>query len=202
MAGAPVAAHASRKKAAFFRAFDEWTSAPGVSASAQAMTRPGKPAAGAEVDPDRGLGRQSQKLQRIGDMPGPDHRYGRGRDQIHPLLPVQQQRRRSDRDGPMFHVKQASARGPASRSADRSADRPRSAAPPSASRRAATALAAPTMKCATSSVSAAGVMPSIRPAWPMVRGRCVAACGGPRWRGRAGSRNRCRPAGRELSSRR
>ena len=46
----------------------------------------GKAAAGAEIDPDAGLGGEREKLQRVGDVPRPDRRDRRGRDQIGVLL--------------------------------------------------------------------------------------------------------------------
>ena len=73
----------------------------------------------------------------------------------------------------MFHVKQGPARAPArDRSAARSEPSRRSrcrAAPIGSGGRTALAAAADVRRPA--SVSAAGVMPSMRPAWPMVRGR-------------------------------
>ena len=51
-----------------------------------------KAAARAEVDPDFGAGDNVQKLQRVGDVPGPDFRDRRRRDQIYPRLPFQEQR--------------------------------------------------------------------------------------------------------------
>ncbi len=53
-------------------AFNQMDSRPGTSASAQAMHQAGKSGPGAEIDPDFGLRGEVEKLQRIGDVPGPD----------------------------------------------------------------------------------------------------------------------------------
>ena len=72
---------------------------------------PGKPAARTQVDPGPGVGRERQDLQRIGDVPGPKIRDRRRRDQVCRLSAISAGVRRSGRVGPMFHVKQGSARG-------------------------------------------------------------------------------------------
>ena len=51
----------------------------------------GKPAAGAEIGPDPRLGRQSEKLQRIGDMARPELGSVDGAIRVDALLPVEQQ---------------------------------------------------------------------------------------------------------------
>ena len=64
--------------------------------------QPGKSGAGAEIDPDFGLRGEVEKLQRIGDMPGPDLRNRGRRDQVHALLPFDQQRHESIEPGGDF----------------------------------------------------------------------------------------------------
>ena len=88
------------------------------------------------------------------------------------LLPSQQQRRRSDRAAPAVSRETGVSCSARARSAARSAISRLAHA--SRGRRGPCRLPA-ARTCATSSVSAAGVMPSIRPAWPMVRGRCAAS---------------------------
>ena len=79
-------------------------------ASAQAITSPGKSGARAEVDPDPRVRRQRRGAGASRRCAGSRSARASRRDQIDPGLPFQQQRRRSDRAAPMFHVKQASAR--------------------------------------------------------------------------------------------
>ena len=49
-----------------------------------------KPRPRAEINPDLRPRCQCQKLKRIGDVAGPQFWLGGGRDQVHPLLPLQQ----------------------------------------------------------------------------------------------------------------
>ena len=159
---APVLAAASRRNAAFLWLLStRWTCAPGRSGERAGDHQARKARAGAEIDPDRcasgasaaEAGAQSAtcRVQSCGSVDGATR--------FIVCCHLQQQRRRSDRAAP--HVSRETGVSPAVRRA-----RARSAAiigllrrPSAAVRRAGHAP--------TSSVSAAGVMPSMRPAWPM-----------------------------------
>ena len=68
-------ATASRRKAAFLPLLStRWTAAPGPSGERAGDDQPGKAGAGAEIDPDLGVRRERQELERVGDVPGPDRR--------------------------------------------------------------------------------------------------------------------------------
>ena len=78
MAGMPSACAQSRRKFAFFWLLStRCTSAPGVSASAQAITRPGKPAPEPRSIQRVAPGTSGEELERIGDVAGPDLRQRR-----------------------------------------------------------------------------------------------------------------------------
>src|SRR3569833_4032092 len=51
----------------------------------------GKTTAAAEIDPDPGIGFQVEQLERVCDMPGPELRLSRGRNQIGLGLPFAEQ---------------------------------------------------------------------------------------------------------------
>ena len=85
----------AQERAFFPMLSTRWTCRPGCVRQRAGDDQPGKSSAGAEIDPDSCFWRQIQKLQRIGDVPGPNHRLGRGRDQIDALLPLQQERNKA-----------------------------------------------------------------------------------------------------------
>ena len=73
---------ASRRNAAFFRvAFDQMDLRPRLSASAQAITRPGNPPPEPRST-QRWRAARGQELQRIGDVAGPELGHRRRRDQV------------------------------------------------------------------------------------------------------------------------
>ena len=181
----------------FAVAFDQMDLRAGSSASAQAMTSPGKAAAGAEIDPDLGVRRQiagAAASRRCAGSRWSGWSTARsGSSCAASAAAVSTKRSSRAAVSRETGVSSSARRGLSARSAGLR-HRLRVSA---AARRPSPAL----RTCATSSVSAAGVMPSIRPAWPMVRGRTRdAASAGPRWKGPAARRNRGRPAAR--SSRR
>ena len=141
-----------------------------------------KPAAGAEIGPDPRVGRQREKLQQIGHMAGPQRRL-RSRTRSGSFAAASARSvatKRSSRCSVSRETGVSAGRGrgqPKARGSRRGRDGARPGSPgrlPPA-RHAAPRLALRSCRriCATSKVSAAGVMPSIRPAWPMVRGRCA-----------------------------
>ena len=81
-----------------------------VSASAQAITRPGKPPPEPRSTQRVRLRRERQKLQRVGDMAGPDSAASR-RDEIDSAPASAAAARRSGRAAPLFHVKQGQRQG-------------------------------------------------------------------------------------------
>ena len=180
-AGAPVARAASRRKAhRRWSLSTQWTTAPGVSASWIATISPGKPApepmSSQRVAPV-GSGRSCAlsamwRVQTDGKVDS-DNEIGRP-------APAREADRRRSRSAPLFHVKQERASAPSRRSSLRRL-RLRSR-----TRRALAAARAGLMltprpwrrprrsarrACAAITASAAGVTPSIRPAWPRLRGR-------------------------------
>ncbi len=109
-AGAPVTCAASRRNAAFLVLLStRWTWRPAYRPARRRS--PGRESRRRSRDRPRfsRSGASSEKLQRIGDVAGPKDRLCRRRDQIDPLLPVQQQRDKPVEAGSLFHVKQASA---------------------------------------------------------------------------------------------
>ena len=161
---------ASRRNAAFLPLLStRWTAAPARSASAQAITSPGKPAPEPRSTQRLASGASGQELERVGDVPGPDLRDRRGRDQIGLRLPSQQQARRTRSSRAAVSRETGTSSSARARSAARSAGAIFCCGVCAMAHAAGRPL--PRRTCATSSVSAAGVMPSIRPAWPMVRGR-------------------------------
>ena len=134
------------------------TSRP-AAASRIASTRPGKPAPAAEVDPERASGGKRQRAARCRRWRART-RPGCGADQVHARPASRPAARVAARAGPMFHVKHRKARrasGPASRVGGIMAGQ---------------AVAAPArLTWARAGVSAAGVTPSMRAAWPSVAGR-------------------------------
>jgi hypothetical protein len=85
--GTEVIRNASRRNAAFFELRStRWTLAPDLSAIAQDDA--GKATAAAEVDPGFGDRGKRDKLERVGDVPGPEMLQRRGRDQIGLGLPL------------------------------------------------------------------------------------------------------------------
>ena len=128
----------------------------------------GKSAAGAEIDPGLGL-----PAPAAGAAASRRHAASRSAaasavaTRLVCRLPVKQQIDEARPAAPMFHVKQASelqrARLVGLRSQRLTRGRSRF-------KRVLAGLPRPRRTCATSSVSAAGVTPSILAAWPMVRG--------------------------------
>src|SRR5450759_3277830 len=123
-----------------------------------------------EVHPHPCLRRQRQELERIGNMPGPKQRKRGFGDEVDLFLPEQQladvnletflrfTRNRRERERAIFIAFEVETALPAFFQARFAALRPR-------------------FTCATKSVSAAGVIPSILPACPIVRGRfCCSFC--------------------------
>ena len=93
-------------------ALDQMDHRAGVSANAQASTTPGKPPPLPRSAQALADGRERQKLQRIGDMPGPQMSAASRarRDWSWPATPAAA--RHSGPAAPLFHVKQASAPAP------------------------------------------------------------------------------------------
>ena len=131
-----------------------------------ASTRPGNPAPEPRSSQVRALGRSIlPELGAIGEMPVPDVVERARRDEVDRLLPTfEQANSRKSRVFRAFHVKfrtppeihsGLSIRGQAIRRCLRSGGRPSLTA----------------LRRASSVSSAAGVMPSMRPAWAIVAGR-------------------------------
>ena len=156
-----------------------------ISASAQAMTSPGNPPPEPRSAQIRASGASARSWSESATWRVHSVGFGRGCDQIHSLLPGAAAWPRSGRAGAVFHVKQGSAPGhgrgqPTGPLGVQNAGAMARDAGHQAVRGARPVHAAPRLAlrscrriCATSKVSAAGVMPSIRPAWPIVRGRCA-----------------------------
>ena len=71
-------------------AFDEIHLRPRSLSKSTRNDQTRKSSAGAEIDPYSRFWRQCNELQGIGDVAGPQYRFGRGCDQIDPLLPFQE----------------------------------------------------------------------------------------------------------------
>jgi len=71
-------------------AFDEMHLRPRSLSKNTCNDQTGKSSAGAEIDPYSRFWRQWNELQGIGNVAGPQYRFGRRCDQIDPLLPLQE----------------------------------------------------------------------------------------------------------------
>ena len=116
-AGTPAARTASRRKFAFLPMLStRWTSTPFCSASAQAITSPGKPAPEPRstqiCEPGRDFGASNRSCRESAMCRVHNSLFGRRRDQIGVLLPLQEHFDEAVEAGQMFHVKQGSAPAP------------------------------------------------------------------------------------------
>ena len=132
------------------------TRAPSRSASRMARTRPGKPAPLPRSTTWRAPIGERKKLGAVKNMPGPHIGKSRRRNKVRHRLPASQQCDIARRGQPLFHVKHPS--------------RPRTSSRPASNVNSRAAASPALRRLASSSVMAAGVMPSIRWAWPIVRG--------------------------------
>ena len=149
--------------------------APGRLREGARQHQPGKSAAGAEIDPRLAPSGQAQGVgasrRRAGSTSG---RAWTDATRLVVLLPFQEEIHERRRAGPMFHVKRrpARARAPGRPRARSVVRRAASASDyrvrPSPCRRRSCGECAP-----PGASSAAGVIPSIRPAWPMVGGESI-----------------------------
>src|SRR3954471_14913151 len=71
---------------------DQMDARPSRPCHGAGQDNPGKAAAAAEIGPAFGRWGESDELKRIGDVPGPEMRQGRGRDEVGLGLPLPQQR--------------------------------------------------------------------------------------------------------------
>ncbi len=136
---------------------DEMNPSLGIIRVFDCRHEPRKSGARAEIEPTPGLGHRLRNLERIGEMPDPEIVKGRSANEIDYAPPIleefcvnfQPPQRR------VRQVRQENVRGSRGEPAAWQAQRPAPARRSFAARR----------------VMAAGVMPSTRPACPMVRGR-------------------------------
>ena len=191
-----------------------------------AITMPGKPAPEPRSTQRRALRREGEKLGAVGDMAGPDLGEARLGDEIGDLSPsaekVDVEReprfgfRRHGNEGEgagaialiarLFHVKQGQPvvrrfAPPCPASGRRTAASPGRAATSwgrGEGSRIARSARASAGRGRRSGRAAAGVAPSMRPAWPRLAGRAAMNFGlAARWRGRRARHSRSR---RELAS--
>ena len=76
----------------FHIALDEMDLGPGIARKRACDDESREAGAGAHIDPEARAWREVNELQRIGDVPRPEVRNGRGRDQMGALLPGEKQR--------------------------------------------------------------------------------------------------------------
>ena len=153
-AGRPPSCRCSRPDASARR---------GVSASRHASGMPGKPPPEPRSTQSLASGASAKSCSELATWRVQISGSVEGAIEVGGLLPGRAADRRSGRAALPFHVKRESAAAHA-----RGPRRVRSCP-----RHACAARRPFRRTCAASSVSAAGVMPSSRPAWPMVRGRAA-----------------------------
>ena len=81
----------SQERGLFQVAFDEMNGSTWFVSKRAGKHEPGKSASGSQIDPHTCLRRKINKLERIGDVPGPQLRHRGGCNQVDGTLPIQQE---------------------------------------------------------------------------------------------------------------